>query len=61
MVSERKRASNAKWDAENTKRYTLKFMKKIDADIIKILDSTDKKTQLVRDAIRAYVNNNSQQ
>jgi hypothetical protein len=44
---------NNKWDSNNTRRITCKFMLKSDADILKQLDKQDNKTDYIRRLIRA--------
>lgn len=47
--------ATAKYDAENTRFFGLKFNKKTDADIIAFLEGAENKQAAVKEAIRAYI------
>ena len=51
-VSEKKKASNAKWDAANTRQYKLKLNLRTDADILAKLDATDNVQGYIKQLIR---------
>ncbi len=55
MVSEKKRATNAKWDKENAKTYAIKCMVKTDKDIIDFLATLDNKNIFFKTLIRQYM------
>ena len=53
MIDVKKRTERqSKWDSANTRKVSLKFMLKSDADILEVLDKVEKKTEFVRKAIR---------
>jgi hypothetical protein len=47
--------ATAKYDAENTKFFGLKFNLKTDADILEKLDTVDNKQGYIKDLIRADI------
>lgn len=51
--------TKAKYDAENTKRYGLKFTFKYDGDVIEKLDSIENKQAYIKSLIRADIAGNS--
>lgn len=57
MSSEALRRATAKYDAENTKRYTVKFNHKTDADILKHLEKVENFAGYVKELIRENIKN----
>lgn len=51
-LSEKKKASNAKWDAANTRQIKLKLNLKTDADILSKLDSVENTQGYIKGLIR---------
>lgn len=51
-TSEKKKASNAKWDAANTRQIKLKLNLKTDADILSKLDSVENTQGYIKGLIR---------
>ena len=51
-LSEKKKASNAKWDAANTRQIKLKLNLKTDADILSKLDSVENTQGYIKRLIR---------
>lgn len=62
MIDVKKRTERqSKWDSANTRKVSLKFMLKSDADILEALDKVEKKTEFVRKAIREYIENHKEE
>lgn len=61
VVSEAKKKSQKIWDASNTVRFTTKFNKRTDEDIIAILERADSKQGLIRKALREYIANHKEE
>lgn len=55
MVSEAKKKSQARWDAENCVRVTMKFNRRTDKELIEFLDKVDSKQGTIREALRLYL------
>ncbi len=51
-LSEKKKASNAKWDAANPRQIKLKLNLKTDADILSKLDSVENTQGYIKSLIR---------
>ena len=51
-LSEKKKASNAKWDAANTRQIKLKLNRRTDADILSKLDSVENTQGYIKGLIR---------
>lgn len=58
MVSESQKKAQERYDAENTFRMTVKLNRKTDAEIISLLENAASKQGVIREALRAYRNNN---
>lgn len=48
--------SKIRWDAENVRIFTVKFMRKTDEDVIEFLEPRNKRNTLLK-AIRYYMEN----
>lgn len=55
MASTRKKEITAKWNAEYTKTFCLRFNIASDADVIKALESAENKCDYIRNLIRKDV------
>ena len=51
-LSEKMKASNAKWDAANTRQIKLKLNRRTDADILSKLDSVENTQGYIKGLIR---------
>ncbi len=49
--------SQKRWTAENTKRHTIKFMTRTEADILEWLDRQPNRQGAIKKAIREYIAN----
>lgn len=54
-TSEAQKRAVARYDAANTLRISIKLNRNTDADLVKALEETDNKQQLIKDAVRAYI------
>jgi len=45
-----------RYKRESTRQYAIRFLKNADADIIELLDATPKKLDILRVALRDYIN-----
>lgn len=54
-TSEAQRRAVARYDAANTLRISIKLNRNTDADLVKALEASDNKQQLIKDAVRAYI------
>ena len=54
-TSEAQKRANAKYDAENTKRYAFKINKKTEADIYDWLEQQDKAQTAIKKVLREYI------
>lgn len=54
-VSEARRRSNDRWDAENTKRINIKLMKERDAEILEYWAKLEGKTEVFRELMLDYM------
>lgn len=53
-----KYAPQARYDAANTTRITIKLNRRTDADILAALDAAESKAGLIKKALRAYKEEN---
>lgn len=60
MVSEAKKRSQARFDAENTVRFNIKLNRRTDAELIELLQSGGSKQGLIRQALREYIQNHKE-
>lgn len=60
MRSEARKKSQARFDAQNTKRYTLKLNKRTNAELIELLDSVESQQGLIKQALREYIENHAE-
>lgn len=56
-----KYAPQARYDAANTTRITIKFNRRTDADLIAALDAAPAKQTLIKQALRAYIGKEKKQ
>lgn len=61
MRSEARKKSQARFDAQNTKRYTLKLNKRTNAELIELLDSVESQQGLIKQALREYIENHAEE
>lgn len=61
MRSEARKKSQARFDAQNTKRYTLKLNKRTNAELIELLDSAESQQGLIKQALREYIENHAEE
>lgn len=60
MRSEARKKSQARFDAQNTKRYTLKLNKRTNAELIELLDSAESQQGIIKQALREYIENHTE-
>lgn len=53
-------ASKVRWDAENTRIFTIKFMRRTESDVIEALENNNKRN-LICAAIREYIENHKEE
>lgn len=53
-TSDAQKRAQARYDAQNAFRVTLKLNRKTDADLIELLENVPSKQGLIREALRAY-------
>lgn len=53
-TSDAQKKAQARYDAQNAFRVTLKLNRKTDADLIELLENAPSKQGLIREALRAY-------